>query len=292
MLSIGVCAQLACIWEATSRKPGNVHRFRDSGDANYLDFLQSAAAIGPVLETAHQRRVGETVLQCIEATRTVTATNTNLGIVLLLAPLATVPHDEDLQAGLTRLLKDLDVADSRDVYQAIRLAKPGGLGRVSDQDVSQEPTLTLPKVMALAADRDMIARQYSTSFLGVFNDGVPALLEALHKKRPISLEEAIIHCQLRLMQKYSDSLIARKSGDREAREASRRSGIALTKFWGSKKVRWQELGKLDAWLRAKGNRRNPGTTADLVTASLFIALRLGSITLPLSRPFSADDEHA
>jgi triphosphoribosyl-dephospho-CoA synthase len=292
MLSIGVCAQLACVWEATARKPGNVHRFRDSGDTSYLDFLQSAAAIAPVLETAHRRRVGETVLQCIEATRAVTNTNTNLGIVLLLAPLATVHNDEDLRTGLKRVLKDLDVAGSRDVYQAIRLAKPGGLGRVSDQDVSQEPTLPLPEVMALAADRDMIARQYATSFLGIFNDGVPALLEALDKKRAISLEDAIIYCQLRLMQKYSDSLIARKSGAREAREASRRSGIALTKFWRSKKVRWQELCKLDAWLRAKGNRRNPGTTADLVTASLFIALRQGSITLPLSRPFSADDEHA
>ncbi len=292
MLSIGVCAQVACIWEATARKPGNVHRFRDSGDTSYLDFLQSAAAIGPVLETAHRRRVGETVLQCIEATRTVTATNTNLGIVLLLAPLATVPDDEDLRAGLKRVLKDLDVADSRDVYQAIRLARPGGLGRVSDQDVSQEPTLPLREVMALAADRDMIARQYSTCFSEVFDGGVPALLEALHKNRAIFLEDAIIYCQLRLMQKYPDSLIARKSGDREAWEASRRSGIALTKFWRSKKVRWHELGKLDAWLRAKGNRRNPGTTADLVTASLFIALRQGSITLPLSRPFSADDEHA
>jgi len=292
MLSIGVCAQLACIWEATARKPGNVHRFRDSGDTSYLDFLQSAAAIGPVLETAHRRRVGETVLQCIEATRTVTATNTNLGIVLLLAPLATVPRDGDLRAGLKRVLKELDVADSRDVYQAIRLARPGGLGRVSDQDVSQEPTLPLREVMALAADRDMIARQYSTCFSEVFDGGVPALLEALHKNRAIFLEDAIIYCQLRLMQKYPDSLIARKSGDREAWEASRRSGIALTKFWRSKKVRWHELGKLDAWLRAKGNRRNPGTTADLVTASLFIALRQGSITLPLSRPFSADDEHA
>ncbi|HEV2949861.1 MAG TPA: triphosphoribosyl-dephospho-CoA synthase [Gemmataceae bacterium] len=292
MLSIGVCAQLACIWEATARKPGNVHRFRDSEDMSYLDFLQSAAAIAPVLETAHQRRVGETVLQCIEATRAVTNTNTNLGIVLLLAPLATVHRDKDLQPSLKRVLKDLDVVDSRDVYQAIRLARPGGLGRVSDQDVSQEPTLPLREAMAIAADRDMIARQYATCFLEVFNDGVPTLIQALDRKRSISLEEAIIHCQLRLMQKYPDSLIARKSGGREAREASRRSGIALTKFWRSKKVRWQELAKLDAWLRAKGNRRNPGTTADLVTASLFIALRQGSITLPLSRPFSADDDHA
>jgi len=288
MPSIGICAQLACIWEATARKPGNVHRFRDSRGTSYLDFLQSAAAIAPILQTAPERRVGETVFRCIEATRAVTNTNTNLGIVLLLGPLATVPRDEDLRTGLKQVLKDLDVADSRDVYQAIRLAKPSGLGRVPNQDVRQEPTLPLREVMALAADRDMIARQYLTCFSEVFNDGLPALREALDKKRRISLEEAIIYCQLRLMQEYPDSLIARKTCVAEAEEAGERAGMALTKFWKSKKARWQQLAKLDAWLRAKGNRRNPGTTADLVTASLFIALRQGSITLPLSRPFSVD----
>jgi triphosphoribosyl-dephospho-CoA synthase len=292
MPSIGVCAQLACIWEATARKPGNVYRNRDFRNTSYVDFLQSAAAIAPVLETAPKRRVGETVLQCIQATRSVAKNNTNLGIVLLLAPLAAVPNDEDLRPGLKRVLKDLNIADSCDVYRAIRLAKPGGLGRVLDQDVSQEPTLPLREVMALASDRDMIARQYLTSFMEVFDDGVSALLGPLNKRRPISLEEAIIYCQLRLMEKHPDSLIARKTCVAEAEEACWRSGVALTKFWKSMKARWQELGELDAWLRAKGNRRNPGATADLVTASLFIALRQGSITLPLSRPFSNDIDHA
>jgi triphosphoribosyl-dephospho-CoA synthase len=292
MLPIGVSAQLACIWEATARKPGNVHRLRDFDDTNYVDFLQSAAVIAPVLETANQRRVGQTVLQCIKATGAATRTNTNLGIVLLLTPLAAVPYGENLRDGLKRVLGKMDLADSCDVYQAIRLAKPRGLGRVPDQDVSQQPTLPLPQVMALAADRDMIARQYLTSFTEIIDDGVPALFEALQRKRPISLEEVIVYCQLRLMQKYPDTLIARKCGDKEAHESGQRAGLALTKFWRSKKARWQELRKLDAWLRGKANRRNPGTTADLVTACLFIALRQGSITLPLSRPFSADIDHA
>src|SRR6266436_5371357 len=102
MGSIGLYAQVACIWEASARKPGNVHRFRDFADTTYTDFLLSAAAIGPILDTANQRRVGETVLQCIQATRGVTQANTNLGIVLLLTPLAAVPLEVDLQTGLSR----------------------------------------------------------------------------------------------------------------------------------------------------------------------------------------------
>src|SRR6266851_4595820 len=287
MWSIGLCAELACIWEATARKPGNVHRFRDFADTSYIDFLQSAAAIAGILDRASRQAVGETVLQCLQATRAVTRANTNLGIILLLAPLATVPLEEDLQTELSRVLGDLDLADSHAVYQAIRLAQPGGLGRVSQQDVSQEPTLPLREAMALAADRDMIARQYVTGFREVFNDGVPILLGSLKRQPLPSLEEAIIHCHLHLMANYPDSLIARKCSQRESEEAGRRASQVLARFWESKKARWEELAKLDAWLRADGNGRNPGTTADLVTASLFIALRQRSISLPLSIPFSA-----
>jgi triphosphoribosyl-dephospho-CoA synthase len=145
--------------------------------------------------------------------------------------------------------------------------------------------------MALAADRDMIARQYANGFREVFQDGVPALVGSLVRFPRLSLEEAIIYCHLHLMANYPDGLIARKCTQAESEEAGRRAGLILAGFWESNDVRWQELAKLDAWLRADGNRRNPGTTADLVTACLFIALREGSITLPLTIPFSAGDDH-
>jgi len=291
MLSIGLCAQMACVWEATARKPGNVHRFRDFADTTYLDFVQSAVAIAPILDTAGDRRVGETVLQCIRATRAVTKANTNLGIVLLLAPLATVPAQEDLRLGLKRVLEGLDVADARLVYEAIRLANPAGLGRVSEQNIGMEPTVSLRKAMALAADRDMVARQYSSGFSEVFDEGVLALIRALDRRTRISLEEAIIYCHLQLMAKFPDSLIARKRSLAESEDSARRAAHALNKLWDSQEARWAELAKLDTWLRAEGHDRNPGTTADLVTACLFIALREGSIALPLSIPFSADCSH-
>src|SRR5947199_1575614 len=104
MLSLGLSTQLACIWEATSRKPGNVHRYRDFEDVTYLDFLTSAAAIAPEMEIASHRRVGETVLAAVRATRLMTQTNTNLGIILLLAPLASVPVEQPLRRGLATVL--------------------------------------------------------------------------------------------------------------------------------------------------------------------------------------------
>ncbi len=290
-LSVGLYAQLACIWEATARKPGNIHRFQDFEETTFVDLLLSAAAVAPVLETARERRVGETILEGIRATRQVVNTNTNLGILLLLAPLATVPLDYDLHSALKKVLQQLDGADTRAVYEAIRLANPGGLGRVGDQDVSQEPTKSLGEVMVLSADRDMVARQYVTGFSEIINGGVPALLQALGQRPPLSLEESIIYCHLHLMAQYPDSLIGRKCGQAEAAEAAARAAQVRTRFWENRQARWEELGKLDGWLREKGNARNPGTTADLVTACLFIALREGSIQLPLNFPFSTEQDH-
>jgi triphosphoribosyl-dephospho-CoA synthase len=285
----GLCAQIACIWEATARKPGNVHRYRDFADSAYPDFLLSAAAIAPVMATACQRRVGATILEAVRATRRVTGTNTNLGIVLLLAPLATVPpplsppHLEGdkgggLRSGIECVLAGLDVEDARLVYEAIRLASPGGLGRVPQQDVREEPTQTLRQVMALAAERDLVARQYANGFAEVFDDGVPALLTGL--QRTGSMEGAILFAHLHLMAHHPDTLIARKRGWAEAEEAARRARAVLD-------TGWAELNSFDAWLRAEGHTRNPGATADLLTASLFVLLRESAITLPPPFPWTA-----
>jgi triphosphoribosyl-dephospho-CoA synthase len=269
--------------EVTAGKPGNVHRFADFDDAGYLDYLLSAAAIAPVLDTAPQRPVGATVLEGVHATRQLTDTNTNLGILLLLAPLAAAPGN-DLRAALGNILSALDVADSRAVYEAIRLAAPGGLGRVPDQDVAEEPTLPLRQAMALAADRDLVARQYANGFREVFEIGVPALERGLMEG--LALEDAIIGCHLVLLAAHPDTLIARKRGIAEAVEASRRARLVLEAPWPAGPAARQALADLDRWLRAAGRGRNPGTTADLVTACLFVVLRGGKIQLPLRVPFT------
>src|SRR5437899_992179 len=97
MLSPGQCAQLACVLEATARKPGNVTPFIDFEDLTYLDFVLSAAAIAPVMDRAAELGVGRTVLDALEATRHFVGTNSNLGMLLLLAPLAAVPMGEAIE---------------------------------------------------------------------------------------------------------------------------------------------------------------------------------------------------
>jgi triphosphoribosyl-dephospho-CoA synthase len=287
--TLGLFAQLACLWEASARKPGNVHRFQDFADVTYLDFVASAAAIAPVFSAVadHERApgVGEIVLAGVRATRKVANTNTNLGILLLLAPLAKAPTGIGLPAGVLQVLEALTVADADSVYQAIRLAAPAGLGRVEDQDVSQPPTQTLRQVMALAADRDLVARQYANGFEEVFQLGVPALERGLEETG--GLEDAIIVCHLDLLVQYPDSLIARKCGLALAQEASRRAALVIGAGGPRTSTGRRACAEFDRWLRGDGHRRNPGTTADLVAACLFVALRQGIMQLPLEVPWSA-----
>ena len=248
-LSPGKRAQVACILEATARKPGNVHRFADFDDLDHLDFLLAAAAVADPLDRAGVDGVGLAVQRAVEATRRVVATNANLGIVLLLAPMCAVPAGVDLAGGLPLVLETLTVDDARRVYRAIRLANPGGLGRAEDQDVADDPTVTLREAMALAADRDLVAHQYVDGYRLVLGEGLPAL------------------------RRHLDA--ARKLGRDAADEASRRARRALDAG-----LTPDALASLDAWLRADGHRRNPGTTADLTAAVLFAALREGTIALP------------
>jgi triphosphoribosyl-dephospho-CoA synthase len=279
MLSITECLQLACVLEATARKPGNVHRFQDFDDLAYTDFLLSAMAIAPILAESPHIGVGNAVLQAIQATRRFVRTNTNLGMVLLLAPLAAVPRETELVGGVADVLRKLGVSDSRAVFEAIRLSQPGGLGEAPEQDVRNEPTLPLRTIMELAQERDLIAKQYACGFSEVFDIGVPALERGLREAR--KLELAIILCHLHLLAALPDTLIQRKLGQAVAEEASRMAAKVLDQGWPHSAEARQALAGFDAWLRADGHARNPGSTADLVAASLFAALRDGIIQFPV-----------
>jgi triphosphoribosyl-dephospho-CoA synthase len=285
---IALFAQIACVWEVTARKPGNVHRYRDFDDVDYLDFLLSAAAIVPALSAlaAGECRLGRAVHEAIRLTRMVTTSNTNLGIVLLLAPLAAAPADRPLASGVRGVLDAAGVDDTRELYAGIRLAKPSGLGKVQQQDINSAPTLPLRDVMALAADRDLVARQYANDFREVFDDAVPALRRGIDATG--CLEGAIIFCHLSLMARHPDTLISRKRGAAEAEEAGRRAGAVLDAGWPNA-TSADLFTTFDTWLRAEGRGRNPGTTADLVTAGVFVALREGILTLPPSHPWTLPD---
>jgi triphosphoribosyl-dephospho-CoA synthase len=261
---------LACLWEATARKIGNVHPGASFADMEYFDFVKSGLA----LEDAWRQplpHLGERIAQGVEATRAVVEKNTNLGIVLLLAPL--------LDRRESRLL-ETTLEDARELYRAIRLASPGGMGKAKAQDVYEEPTVTFLEAMALAADRDMIARQYANGFADVLDFGVPAFLEGI--ERFGCIEAAVIECQLQWLAEFPDSLIARKNGTDVAVGVQQRAAEVLS-LGGLKTSEGIAAGvALDCDLRQHGHRLNPGTTADLVTACLFVALREGKVdnTLP------------
>jgi triphosphoribosyl-dephospho-CoA synthase len=269
---IATFAQAACLIEVSARKPGNVSPGRDFADTTFEDFLLSAVAIGPAFRRAAEAGVGETALAAVQATHHRVHANTNLGIALLLAPLACAAGREPppLRAALSRVLSGLSVGDARAAYAAIRLANPGGLGRASAQDVRDDPTVTLRESMGLAAERDTIAREYVTDYDVTFRLGVPAIREA--RARGCSLTSAATEAYLRVLSEVPDTLIARKEGVAAARAVSDRArGVLGTGPPGStERARAEEA--FDRELRERGNRLNPGTTADLVVAALFVSL--------------------
>src|SRR5262249_34636848 len=144
------------------------------------DFVQAAHSIGPVLAETSRAGLGRAVFNAIEATRRETGSNVNLGIALLMAPLAAVDMKTPLQSGIRDVLLHTTIDDAEQVYAAIRLARPGGLGQVQSQDVQDRPTISLREAMTLAADRDRIAEQYATDFGFVLGLGRRWLLDAWH----------------------------------------------------------------------------------------------------------------
>jgi triphosphoribosyl-dephospho-CoA synthase len=274
MTPLSECVRLACLWEAESRKVGNVHPGARFANTTVEDFRRSADAIAPVFADAATQPIGVTIRRAVEATQAAVGQNTNLGIILLLAPLAAVPRDVPLREGIKSLRTTVE--DACEVYAAIRLANPGGLNDAAEQDVRDEPTVTLHEAMALAADRDSIARQYAQSFELLFALGLPPLENCLANFGCV--EAGVIECQFAWLAMYPDSLIARKCGEAVAVQVRDRVRKLYLYLSGIRTPEGRAAGrKLDADLRSDGHLLNPGTTADLVTACLFVALREGML---------------
>lgn len=279
---VAAAAQLACLLEASAPKPGNVSPGRHFTNMRYEDFLASAAAVGPAFAAAGERPLGATVRAAVEAVGRWARTNTNLGIVLLLAPLARAAHRLHATAPIAPIapvalrravgaeLAATTVGDARDVYAAIRLAAPGGLGRAPAQDVADEPTATLLDTMHLAASRDGVAREYSTGFRTTFEVGAPALAAA--RGAGLDWDDAVVETFITLLAAAPDSHVARRAGAAAAADVSRWAA-AVTAAGGVRSAAGRaELAAMDAALRGEGNLANPGTTADLTAAAIFVVL--------------------
>ncbi len=254
--------RLACELEVSAPKLGNVHPQARFADCDHRDFLRAAAEIAPQLAMpADQARLGQRVLAAVQATREVTGANVNLGIILLIAPLAMVNDRSEV----ADLLESATLDEAEELFAAIRLAKPGGV--TSEQvdtsfDVNKpQPNLDLLTAMRMAQDRDDIAKQYATAFGDFFDQVLPIVAGAIHRE-PV-LNEAIVQAQLQLLSQRKDTLIERKCGSAMAMEVCERAKRCI------EENALEARAQFDAWLRADGNRRNPGTTADLIAAALY-----------------------
>lgn len=273
----------ACLLECTARKAGNVHPGASFPDLTYADLVRSAEVAAPLLAEAAHRGVGRTILDAVTATRHAVGTNSNLGIVLLLAPLAAVGKEHSLAEGIADVLKALSREDAELTYEAIRLASPGGLGSVPEGDVSASPSGTLRDMMQLAAHRDSIAREYATGFELVLRRGLSWLQQQAGDFAE-NRELTVIRLHLQFLAECPDTLIARKCGPDVARDASRRAAEILAANWPETTRGRTLFTAFDDWLRADGHRRNPGTTADLTAATLFAGLREAIIPVPEHLP--------
>lgn len=261
----------ACEQEVNAPKPGNVNTFSDGHNMVVTDFLLSATAIAPIMAQSGLT-VGERILQSIKATREVVNCNTNLGIVLLFAPLcdaiqrcssfAQLPFE--LQSTLTKLT----VEDAQLAYQAIRLAEAGGLGHQAEQDISQQPDVSLLDAMALAQHRDTIALQYVNNFQQVWDIGYKQLTAALKSGEKVEWAATIAY--LYLVSYVPDTLIIRKLSRHHAQIVANKA-LSFIVNLNKNRLLSKSIADLAAWdQELKNHAINPGTSADMTAAALLL----------------------
>jgi triphosphoribosyl-dephospho-CoA synthase len=282
------CFLRACGLDVAVRKPGNVSWVSPGHGMHAGQFIASARAAAAALFEPGAR-VGRRIEKAVAASWGVAGCNTNLGILLLCAPIAAAAEQSAaldspaaLQQAIQTVLRDLDLQDARDAFRGIVMANPGGLGRAAAQDVRDEPERDLRSAMALAADRDSIARQYANGFGEVFEQLPTAMAAARHPgdigmTDPPTPEQAdaVQRVFLGFLAGMPDSHIVRKHGEAVAQNVM------------SAAQAWRRIGSTDAdpdftaWDQSlKGSGINPGTSADLTVATLLIA---GLLAGPESR---------
>lgn len=268
--------------ELTALKPGNVHTFAPGHNMQVWQFEKSAEASVPWIADP-ELGVGSRILGGMEASFAVAGCNTNLGILLLAAPLARAAdgciEGADLRARLRCVLAGLDLDDARAAFKAIALANPGGLGKVDVEDVGHPPGVGLLEAMRLAAGRDRIARAYVTDLEDVFGTALPILAEARARGASAGFDVTTLH--MALLATFPDSHIARKHG-LETASAVMAAAEARRAAWFpvAEPKSIPDLLEFDQYLKNRGI--NPGTTADFVVATLFADELMARIDAPIA----------
>ncbi|HET9643610.1 MAG TPA: triphosphoribosyl-dephospho-CoA synthase [Burkholderiaceae bacterium] len=272
----------ACRLDIQALKPGNVSLASPGHGMDASHFIASAkAAAEPLCRL--RARVGQRIEDAVRASFDAAGCNTNLGIILLCAPLAAAteqcppqPTPFQLRDAVTQVLHALDIPDAAAAYRAIALARPGGLGSAPEQDVASPPSINLRDAMALAADRDRIAWQYANGHADLFDLGLPAFETALHRSRTAGAgnEDAAIRAMqaacLQFLATLPDSHIVRKHGPLAVHSVMSEARQWNSRLHGDEDLQHDPAFAVwDESLKARG--LNPGTSADLSVATSFVA---------------------
>ena len=267
----------ACMVELEALKPGNVHVFADGHGMTIHDFIQSADASAAVI-AQENLSVGERIFQSVKATKIAVGMNTNLGIILLCAPLihaalhvnkASDVVNQSLQQRLNFTLNQLTVEDATLTGQAIVLANPGGLGNSNVNDVHESSSVSLLEMMASAQDKDRIAWQYANAFADVFEFGLPHYKKAMRQWNNQAWATTALY--LGFLARQLDSHVIRKYGEALAKEVMQEAVDLQTLYWATEnpKLVQKKLLVWDASLKARNI--NPGTSADLTVTCLMVS---------------------
>jgi triphosphoribosyl-dephospho-CoA synthase len=261
--------QQACEVELQAFKPGNVSVYADGHDMTVADFRISAeVSAAPLCNPDYS--LGEKIFYAVKATREAVACNTNLGIILLCAPLiqaiSYLRSELTLRQALRQVLTTTTLEDADWVFKAITLASPGGLGSSEVQDVTEKPTVTLTEAMRLASARDRIALQYITDYQDIFDFAVLIYYDSMSKWGNKGWSALSVYSEL--LSRFPDSHIERKYGDQySGMVASKMSHLSneLSKNENPEQV-LPLLYSMDQELKSRGV--NPGTMADMTVATV------------------------
>ncbi|PKO45969.1 MAG: triphosphoribosyl-dephospho-CoA synthase [Betaproteobacteria bacterium HGW-Betaproteobacteria-22] len=269
---LAVAYQSACMAELQAIKPGNVHVFADGHGMTVHDFIKSADVTANVIVTPDYT-VGERVFYAVRATKNAVGQNTNLGLLLLCAPLAHAElvrsERQDLQTALSHTLSQLDSRDASLVAQSILMANPGGLGYAVAHDVRDDVKIGLLEMMRYAQQKDRIAWQYANQFNDVLEFGLTRYKAAMNKWQNAAWATTALY--LAFLTLHPDTHVVRKHGVLVAQQLMDEALGFEADYWtfDNPKLIQKRLLDWDHSLKQRGI--NPGTSADLVVATLFVA---------------------
>jgi len=300
---VSECLQLALLLEVSAYpKPGNVHRTADFKSTRYEHFLASAVALAPHFAycaasgvAVHDEKlrlgeiaVGKAIKTAVnDVSKWQHGGNTILGSIILLMPIApaagmTLAEGKFSVKRLRRRLKSVVESTTSDdavnLYDAIGTAKPGGLGKAPELDVTKASSakeikkgkVSLLQVFKISAPWDSISSEWVNNYHITFDIGYPFLVQQL--KETDDTNVATVNTFLKILSEVPDTLIARKAGKLKAKEISLQAKKVLEKGGLSTKEGAESLLSFDKQLRTRRHELNPGTTADITSAVLALAI--------------------